>query len=238
MATRSDPDYGKKLITHLGTRSPVTESYRVLRTNLQFLVLDRPLKSMVVTSAAPGEGKTLTTANLAIVIAQGGDRVVVVDADLRRPALHRAFGLPNRPGLTNVLVGGAALDSALQETNIGGLQVLTSGPIPPNPAELLASRAMRDLLAELGERFDMVVVDSPPALPVTDALVLSRSVDGVLMVVTAASTPYQVVQRACDALKKVQARLLGVVLTQVRFGGPLDYYYYYYSKQPSRRKGS
>ncbi len=218
----------KMVITHHDPGAPASEAFRVLRTNLQFMGLDKPLKSVIVTSATPGEGKSTTIANLAVAFAQTGARVCLVDADLRRPTVAKNFGVQNWAGLTTALIGQAELDSCLQETAVSGLTVLTSGPIPPNPAELVGSRRMADLLRTLEERFDIVLVDTAPVLAVTDAALLSRSVDGVLLVVRSGQVDYHQVNRAKEALEQVKARVLGVVLGAVKPEGRDGYYYYYY----------
>lgn len=212
------------------TRSPVTEAYRTLRTNLQFSSLDRPVHCLVVTSAMAAEGKTTTVVNLAVVMAQAGKRVLLVDADLRRPAVHRLFGLNNRRGLTDALVEEpAALKSFLRETDVNNLRVLTSGPVPPNPQELLGSQRMEDLLQRLRREADVVLIDTPPSLVVADANVLAARTDGVLLVVNADRTRRVAVQQATEGLRQVGASLLGGVLNMVdiRRGRGAGYYSYY-----------
>jgi len=199
----------------------------VLRTNLQFASVDRPLRTVLVTSTAPSEGKTLTAANLAAVFAQAGRRVIVVDADLHRPRQHRVFRLPNNTGLTNALLSeGSALEVLLQETPVPGLQVLTSGPLPPNPAELLGSARMRELLAQLTSLADIVVIDSPPTMAVSDTAILASEVDGVLLVLDAGKTRREMALHALTGLRQVQARVIGVVLNRMPSRSPGSYYYY------------
>jgi succinoglycan biosynthesis transport protein ExoP len=210
-------------------KSLVSEAYRTLRTNLQFSSPDRPVHSLVVTSALATEGKTTTAANLAVVMAQAGKGVVLVDADLRRPALHKIFGLANREGLTTALVQDmSSLDACLQATEVDNLRVLASGPIPPNPQELLGSQRMRDLLHSLQAQADVVIVDTPPSLVVSDANVLASLADGVLLVVNTGQTRRATVQQAAEALRQVGAHLVGGVLNQVDTRGGRNYYYYYY----------
>ena len=172
----------RHLVAWLRTKAPESEAYRTLRTNIQFSSVDRPIRSLLVTSSSPGEGKSTTTANLAVVLAQTGQRVIVVDTDLRRPVLHKVFGVPNNVGLTNALLAGenVSLDGYLQPTEIETLSVLTSGPIPPNPSEMLGSHRMEHLVSVLSQAADIVLFDSPPVLAVTDAVVMARHVDGVL----------------------------------------------------------
>jgi non-specific protein-tyrosine kinase len=214
-------------------KSLAAEAYRTLRTNLQFSSLDIPLRSLVVTSAVATEGKTTTAANLAVVMAQAGNRIVLVDGDLRRPSAHKLFGLTNRTGLTTALVEDPeALNGYLQESGIENLRVLTAGPIPPNPQELLGSQRMKELLRRLEEEADIVVIDTPPTLVVSDANVLAARASGVLMVVNTGKTRRAAVRQAVEGLRKVGANLLGCVLNMVTTrGGRSAYYYssYYYS---------
>lgn len=210
-------------------RSPISEAYRVLRTNLQFSSLDKPLKTLLITSASPTEGKSTTAANLGVVMAQAGLSVIVVDSDLRRPVLHKLFDLNNSRGLTtSLLQEGGGLDGCLQETGIENLKVLTSGPLPPNPSELLGSQRMRQLIEQLKGKADAVVFDSPPALAVTDAAVLGNEVDGVLLVVGSGQTRREVVQRARETLTSVGATVLGATLNKLSERSASGYYYYYY----------
>lgn len=215
-----------ELITISEPRSPISEAYRALRTNLDFAALDQALKTMVVTSAGVGEGKSTTLANLAVVSAQAGRRVVLVDADLRRPTLHQIYGLGNEAGLTTAMMDEAALASPpLQETGVEGLSVLTSGPLPPNPAELMGSRRMEEVVAALAERSDQIFFDTPPVVAVTDAAVLSTKVDGVLLVISAGRTRREYARSAVQRLEQVNARLVGTVLTNVQMGAGFAGYY-------------
>ena len=203
-------------------RSPAAEAYRTLRTNLQFSSLDRPLRRVLVTSAGPDEGKSTAAANLAVTLAQGGAKVIVVDCDLRRPAQHTLFNLRNTAGLTTLFL--PAPDAArpprddelpLQGTAVPNLWLLASGPLPPNPADLLASRRMDEILARLGDRADVVVLDAPPVVVVTDAVVVSSKVDGVLLVVGAGTVRRDVARKAKAQLVAVNARVLGLVVNNV-----------------------
>lgn len=216
------------LITHLDPKSPVAEAFRTLRTNLQFSALDRELRTLLVTSAGPGEGKSTITLNLAIAITQSGKEVILVDADLRKPVIHKLFGLRNEIGLTNILVHGPA-EEALQETAVPNLKVVTSGPIPPNPAEMLASGMMDKVRDFLKERAEMVLFDCPPVVAVTDAAVLSRKVDGVLLVVQLGAVEREAARQAKALLENVDAPLLGVVINNVAESSGYYYYYYYTS---------
>ncbi len=200
------------LITITDPRSPVAEAYRRLRTNLEFASLDSSLRTLLVTSAGPDEGKSTTLSNLAVSIAQAGRRVILVDGDLRHPRLHELFGLDNRQGLTTV-VGQASGDIPLQESGVNGLRVLAAGPLPDIPADLIASPAVETLIATLREQADIVLFDAPPVVTVTDAAVLASKVDGVLLVINAGRTRREYAQRAKALLAQVHARVIGAVLT-------------------------
>lgn len=221
--------YEDKLITIRHPRSIIAEAYRILRTNIQFSAIDKPLKAIVVSSPNPAEGKSVTIANLAVVMAQAGARVVIIDSDLRRPVIHKIFNLPNKEGLTNVLLQERLLvDGYLQSTEVENLRVLTTGPLPPNPSELLGSQKMTDLIENLKEEADVVLLDSPPALPVTDAAVLSSKTDGVLLITDAGNTRRDTARRAKEDLMRVGANILGAVLNKLSVRGASYYYYYYY----------
>jgi capsular exopolysaccharide synthesis family protein len=219
-------DRPERLITISSPRSPASEAYRTLRTNLEFSSLDRPLRTIVVTSPGPEEGKSTTLANLAVTLAQAEKRVILVDCDLRHPSLHRVFGLKNGSGLTTMVVDDEAMgDPPLQETGVPGLSLLSSGPLPPNPSELLGSRRMQEIIAMLAQKADMVLFDAPPIIAVTDAAVLSSKVDGVLLVVKAGGTKREHARRAKALLEKVNAHLVGTVLNNVKIDTSLHRYY-------------
>jgi len=231
----------ERLVSHLEPRSPVSESYRTLRTNLQYAKTDNSLRSIVVTSSSPKEGKSTTVANLAIVMAQAGMRVLLVDGDLRRPVLHHLFGQEREPGLTEVVLGRVSLDEVLKPTEVEGLTLLPCGTIPPRPAELLGSKGMREFVRQMGERYDFVLLDSPPAIVVTDALLLSKEVDGTLLVVRAGQTDRNALLRAKGLLDQVGVRVVGVVLNDIDVTGGYGkyyypYYYYYYYEEEGKRK--
>jgi capsular exopolysaccharide synthesis family protein len=214
------------LVTLSSPRSPISEAYRTLRTNLQFVSLDKPLHSLLVTSSGPEEGKSTMLANLAITIAQGERKVILVDCDLRRPNLHQLFGLAHKRGLTTMMVEEEAMnDPPLQETGVPGLQLLASGALPPSPSDLLGSQRMDHVLAILKERVDMVLLDSPPVMAVSDAAILATKVDGVLLVVSANQTKRESVQMAKAKLQKVNANVLGAVLMNVALDASLERYY-------------
>ena len=201
------------LITLTDPRAPAAEAYRTLRTNLYFSSLDRALETLVVTSAASGDGKSTTLANLAVIMSQGEKRTILVDADLRKPSLHKLFGVSNNQGLTTMAVEDSALaEPPLVETGLDNLWLLPSGPLPPNPAEILGSRRMEEIIAALKARADVILFDAPPAIAVTDAAVLGTKVDGVLLVIRAGKTRREHAQRAKELLERVQVRVVGAVL--------------------------
>ncbi|MCL4868932.1 MAG: polysaccharide biosynthesis tyrosine autokinase [Anaerolineae bacterium] len=231
-----------RLITVHTPRAPVSEAYRVLRTNLNFAAVDGELKSLLVTSSSPSEGKSTTTANLAVVLAQTGKKVCIVDADLRRPMQHKIFATANNHGLTTALLDAATpVFNHIQSSKISGLSVMTSGPIPPNPAELLNSQRMAKVLEELGQHFEIMIFDSPPTLTVADASILAPQVDGCVLVIEGGKTRLDALIDATERLEKSGAHLLGVVMNQLRTGrtGYYDYYYYrYYSYDYSSRRNN
>jgi capsular exopolysaccharide synthesis family protein len=195
-------------------RSFQAEAFRVLRTNLHYANPDAPLRRILITSAGPSEGKSTTVANLGVSLAQSERVVLLVDTDLRRPMLHAMFRQPNSPGLSSYLAGDALLDAVIQKTAIPNLSIVASGPTPPNPAELLASRRMRDFVGSVSERFDTVVFDSPPVLAVSDACMLAGVVDGVLLVVGSGSAPQATLRRAKEQLLAVRGRIIGAVVNR------------------------
>lgn len=219
------------VITHHDPGAIASEAYRVLRTNLQFMGLDKPVKTILVTSATPGEGKTTTIVNLAIAFSQTGAKVLLIDADLRRPTVAKVLGLENWTGLTPALISQEEPAQFMQQTGINGLTVLTSGPLPPNPAELVGSGKMERLLQHVAEQFDVVLVDTPPVLAVTDACVLAPKVDGALLVVRSGKVEREKAVRAKEALTAVKANVLGAVLSDVASKHGEGYYYYYSSDE-------
>jgi succinoglycan biosynthesis transport protein ExoP len=216
-----------EIITQSRPQSQMAESYRALRTSVLLTSLGAPPRTILITSALPREGKTTTSVNTAIVLAQKGTRVLLIDADLRRPSVHKALGIGPRVGLSNVLTGGATLEQAVvRSPMLPNLFVLPAGTPPPNPAELMASSQMFELLAELREQYDHVVLDTPPTLSVTDAVVLSTRADAVVLVIRSAQTTKPALRRARDILAQVNARVAGVLLNAVNLDSP-DYTYYY-----------
>jgi non-specific protein-tyrosine kinase len=221
-------------------RSPVAEAFRTLRTNLQFASVDVPLRTILVTSPSPGEGKSTIAANLATVIAQGGKRVVILDADMRRPTVHQIFDVKNENGLTDlVLNGNHNPGHQTQQTTVEGLTVLTSGELPPNPVELLGSEKMSALIEAISRQADVVVIDSPPVLMVTDSSVLAQRVDGVLLVIRQGETNLEIARQSLEQLQRVGANVVGAVLNGVKFGRSSYYYHYkdYYQGENGRFRG-
>lgn len=222
----------RQLIVHEQPKSPIAEAYRALRTNIQFSQSDSELRTILFTSTGPGEGKSTSLANTAVAMAQSGKKVILVDCDLRRPVQHHIFNLPNR-GLTNVLSENLPLEEALQDTQIPNLRVVTSGPIPPNPSELLATVKMQKFLEFLKESADLVIIDTPPTIAVTDACVLASKVDGVILVISSGLVKPEMAKKAKEALLHAKGRILGVVLNRVQIEAEHAYYYYYYSSGES-----
>ena len=228
-----DEDIEPALLSVRDPRSPLTEAFRMIRTNLSYsLPATEASRTFLITSAGPTEGKSTVLTNLAAVMAQAGQRVLVVDSDLRRPRLHRVFDIDNTKGLSSYLVGWTPdLDDAIFTTDIAGVQFMPSGPIPPNAAELLDSQRMQQMLEDLSARFDVILMDSPPLLAVADAAILARMASGVVMVVEAGATRLEGALGALAQLQKAGAKILGAVINGVRIrrrGAGSGYYYYYY----------
>jgi capsular exopolysaccharide synthesis family protein len=226
-----DPTAGKHPLVDADQQSPRAEAFRTLRTNLQFADVDRPPRVIVVTSPLPSEGKSTSACNVALTLALGGARVVLVDGDLRKPAVGKYLGISNAAGLTSVLAGRHELRDVVVTYGRDTLSILPSGPTPPNPSELLGSQQMSDLLATLANHSDIVVVDAPPLLPVTDAAVLASAADGAVLVLKHGKTRREEALRAVQALEAVNAKLLGTVLNfapkRTRRGGYDGYGYGY-----------
>jgi receptor protein-tyrosine kinase len=231
------------LLTDLGAFAARTEAFRLLRTNLQFIDIDQRARVLVVTSAVPGEGKTMTSTNLAVALAQTGRTVLVIDADLRRPRVASTLGVDPAIGLTTALVGKAEIEDAIQVHEPSGLHVLASGAKPPNPTEILQSRVTHDLIRRLRQSYDMIIIDAPPLLPVADASVLSTLADGSILVVRHGQTTRDQISEAVNRLTQVGGRLYGVVVNMVAKRAIGSYYYYYYEetspvKDNPRRKAA
>jgi capsular exopolysaccharide synthesis family protein len=220
-----------ELIVRENPKSLISEAYRTLRTGVLFSGSKPSPQLIQITSAGPQEGKTITTANLATVMAQSGSQVLIVDCDMRKPRVHEIFGIPNGRGLSDLLLDGEDGFSVIRKTRIPNLNLITCGKIPANPSELLSSKRMQRLLTLLGEKYDRIIMDSPPVLAVTDSILLSRMVDGIIMVVGAGATSRDGVVRAVEQLREVNARILGSVLNNLNVEKERYYYsrYYYYN---------
>ncbi|HEY3294677.1 MAG TPA: polysaccharide biosynthesis tyrosine autokinase [bacterium] len=220
-----------KMITRFSPKSPVSEAYRSLRTNIQFADIDKPKRVILMTSTTSKEGKSTTAVNLSVTLAQTGSRVLLVDSDLRRPNIHNFFAFDKTYGLTNVLIGSLSLDDVIKTTEVENLDVITAGDIPPNPAELVASEKMKKFIDDVRAKYDYVILDSPPTIAVTDAAVLATRVDGTLMVVSSGTVNRKEVMRAVSLIKNVRSSIMGVVLNGLdvkKIYGSYYYYFHYY----------
>ena len=214
------------LITLTDPRSPASEAYRTLRTNLEFSSLDHPLRSLLVTSPAANADKSVTVANLAVIMAEGGRQVILVDGDLRRPVLHEIFGTEANRGLSDLVrQDGPLPELPLQETGVEGLRLLTSGPLPQNPSTVMGSARMEQVISALTEQADLVLFDAPPVIAVTDAALLAAKVDGTLLVIRAGSTQREHVEQAKALLEKVTAHLVGAALSNANLDSSVSSYY-------------
>lgn len=221
----------QKLVTYNDPKSHVAEAYRVLRTNIMFSSIDKKIKTIVITSASPGEGKSTVAANFGITLAHADSKVLIIDCDLRKPTIHKKFGLSNRTGLTNILAQRLDFRKNIQTAaQIPNLFFITSGPLPPNPSELVGSEKMKDLMIELYEEFDYIILDTPPVGVVTDAAQLSSYMDGVVLVLESGSIEIEAAQRAKSLLSNVKANILGVVLNKIE-AKTNGYYKYYYAEE-------
>lgn len=216
----------RKLIAKYDPKSPISEQYRNIRTNILYSSIDEEVRSILVTSSGPGEGKSTTAANLAIVFAQQGKTVLLVDADLRKPTVHYTFNLNNTAGLTSILTNQMELMEAIHQYDEKNLYILPSGPVPPNPSELLGSRAMNHFLDKALEEFDIVLFDTPPVLAVTDAQVLANLCHGSILVVSSGKTDKEAVVKTKEQLASSTGKILGVVLNNKKADKKGDYYYY------------
>lgn len=228
---------GINLIAHNDLKNPATEAYRVIRTSIQFAQAGKELKTLAVTSCIPNDGKSMTAANLAVVLTQAGKSVLLIDCDMRNPTVHKNFNLSNKVGLSSCISMGTALSDAVQKTSIEGLYALTGGVIPPNPSELLGSEQMKNVLQRAKEQYDYVLIDTPPVMPVTDALIVSRFVDGMILVIASAEIKVEMARDVKNQLQHAGANILGVVLNKVRsehHGYGYGYYYYYGSKEAEK----
>jgi capsular exopolysaccharide synthesis family protein len=212
----------------LDPKSVAAECCRSIRTNILFMSPDRPLRTMVVTSPSPQEGKTTTAINLGVTMAEAGGRVLIVDTDMRRPRLHRSFGVPNQTGISTVIVGKSTIEEAVKRTDVPNLDVLPCGPVPPNPSELLHTERFAAVLADCAKLYDRIILDSPPTSAVTDPAVLGNLCDGVVLVVKAGETTRDSAMHARRQLLGAKARLFGVVVNAIDFSNPAYGYEYYY----------
>jgi capsular exopolysaccharide synthesis family protein len=215
----------RHLIVLSDPHSPISEAYRFLRTNIDFSSVDETIQVIMVTSAGPGEGKSTVAENLAVSYAHNECRVLLIDADMRKPTSHRTFQMSNSIGLSSVLSHKSSSEDVIQATDIPNLYVMTAGVIPPNPAEMLNSNSMTKLMELLREQFDMILIDTPPVLTVTDAQLLASKSDGVLLVINAGKVKKETALKAKESLLRVNARMLGVVLNNVKKRTSEEYYY-------------
>ena len=229
-----------ELVTMSSPKSTSSEAYRGIRTSILFSSAENQPQVLLVSSAGPGEGKTITTTNLAITMAQSGSKVIILDCDMRRPKIHKLFGLSREKGMSNILVGGCNVEEAITHTHIPNLDVIPCGPVPPNPSEILGSGRMADLLDRLRKHCARIIIDSPPITAVTDAVVLAKFADGLVLVISAGETPREIIQNGLGQLRSVNAHVLGAVLNGVEMGRDstyyYQYYYYYYGEEGEKKK--
>ncbi|WP_035052217.1 CpsD/CapB family tyrosine-protein kinase [Carnobacterium pleistocenium] len=222
-----DANERPSLVTLTRPSSVIAEQFRTIRTNIQFSMVDKNLKTLVITSAGPGAGKSTISANLAVTFAMQGKKVLIVDADMRKPTVHKTFSLPNRDGLTTLLTErDVEVKDIAHRLDTEGLSIITSGVIPPNPSELLASNRMDQLITEFEDLFDLIIFDMPPVIAVTDAQVMASKADGTIFVVNKDGADKEMVTKSKELLEKVKANVIGVVFNRVELKG--DNYYYYY----------
>lgn len=217
----------KNLIVSKNPKSPVSEAFRTLRTNLQFSTIDDSIKSLVMTSPGPGEGKSTVIANLAVTMAQSGKKVLLIDCDLRKPTVHKKLGIPNSGGMTNLLIQKKQIDECIMETEIPNLYVITSGPIPPNPAELLGSNRMKSLIREFENVFDITLIDAPPVLAVTDAQILSKICSGTIITTAHGQSEKEAIIKAKELLDATDSKILGIVFNKIPMKNSRKYGKYY-----------
>lgn len=217
------------------SRQPIAEAYRMLRTNIKYTSLDKEVKTIIVTSSEPGDGKSTTSSNLAEAISQDDNRVLFIDCDLRKPVAHKTFGISNSKGLSDILCDNTCdVDSCIQKRD--NIDILTSGRIPPNPSELLGSKRMKNLIHDFRDKYDYVVIDTAPIMAAADAQILSGSVDGVILVTSSNKTNKKSLTRAQKVLEHAKANILGVVLNNYETTSTGSYYYYYYKDGEKKKK--
>lgn len=222
-------DKERSLLTHQNPKSPIAEQYRTIRTNIQFASVEEDMRTIMVTSSGPMEGKSTTIANLGVVLAQQGKKVLIADTDLRKPTVHYTFRVMNTRGLTNVLTRQAELTDVTTATEVPNLDVLTSGPVPPNPSELLGSKAMDALIEEALTHYDVILFDCPPVLAVADSQIIANKVQGTVLVISSGTTEREAAVKAKERLESAKGKLLGVVLNRKKMKDG-SYYYYYAQK--------
>ena len=224
----------KELILKKAPKSPVSEAYRGIRTNLEFANIDRNFRTIMVTSSTAGEGKTTTLCNVAAAMADNGSRVLILDCDLRKPRIHKFFELSNASGLTDILLRGDDYKQYVQDIDYPNISVITAGSIPKNPSELLSSEAMKKFIETLKKDYDYVMLDTPPVIPVTDAVIMSTYIDGVILVCSSGNLNVEMGKKTAESLKKVGANVLGVVLNRVPVDSKKYAYYYYYHQDDGK----
>lgn len=226
------------LIMENDFKSPASEAYRMLRTNVQFSSISREIKVIAITSSVPGEGKSTTACNYALSLAETGKKVLLIDCDLRKPTIHRKFKISNAAGLTNVLLGETTIENTLCIVG-SGLSILTAGTLPPNPAEVVGSKRMNDFLQKMEKLFDYIVIDTPPLLAVADGQIISSISDGVLLVVESKKTPKDSVLKSKELLTNAKANILGIILNKCEISHKKGYgygYYYGYGMEGNDKK--
>lgn len=216
------------LITVQKPKAPSSEAYRTLRTNIQFSTFDKKVQVIVITSSGPGEGKSTVSANLSVVMAESGKKTLLIDCDQRKPTVHKKFNLSNQKGLSNFLAGETDLENSFNHTKVENLDVMTSGVKPPNPSELLGSKKMGEFLNSLRDKYDFIILDTPPVLMVTDAQLLSSVSDGTILVVSSGEAQREGAMKAKELLEQVNTKILGVILNKVEESSRSNYGYYYY----------
>lgn len=224
----------KEMILKSLPKSPISEAYRGIRTNLEFANIDKNFKTILVTSATAGEGKTTTLCNVAAAMADNGSRVLILDCDLRKPRVHKFFGLSNATGLTDILLKGHDYKKFVHNIDYENISVITAGHIPKNPSELLSSAAMKKFIETLKNDYDYVMIDAPPVVPVTDSVIMSTYIDGVILVCASGDLNIEMAKKTRESLTKVGANILGVVLNKVPVDSKKYAYYYYYHQNDGK----
>lgn len=228
------------IITVKNPKSPVSEAYRILRTNIQFSSPDKKIQSILITSSGPSEGKTTTSVNLAVTMAQSGNKTILIDCDQRKPKVHKLISITNQIGLSNLLIGEVTMEKAIVKSGVEGLDILPAGTRPPNPSELLASEKMQSLIERLKTKYDYIILDTPPVIMVTDAQIISKYADGSILVVASGEADREAAAKAKEQLEKVDAKIIGVVLNKLETNrrGYYGYYYHYYYGEDGQRQTS